>query len=241
MQQFESFRVHRAREQAHTCDIAARPIDAGHEAGFDWIAAIHEHDRCNRGCRFCCQCGDVTTERCDDTDMPPNQIGRERRQPVRLAFGPAIFDGHVLALDKASFLQAPTERVHMQRGRGTVKKPDHWYRRLLLRLRRKRPCHCAAKHRDELASPHDLPRTPDVANLPHRRLFCCASQVARHNGVSRMPKLLPNHATTRLSPTASPHAHRSNAAARTCLPTRLPKLPRRRASTAVRSKPEVAN
>src|ERR1700722_15031078 len=52
MQQFESFRVHRAREQAHTCDIAARPVDAGHKAGFDWIAAIHEHDRCNRGCRL---------------------------------------------------------------------------------------------------------------------------------------------------------------------------------------------
>src|SRR5947208_7502058 len=40
--QFQSFGVHRTGEQAHTGDVAARPIDAGHEAGFDRIAAIHE-------------------------------------------------------------------------------------------------------------------------------------------------------------------------------------------------------
>ncbi|MGB6663234.1 MAG: hypothetical protein WBE90_30155 [Xanthobacteraceae bacterium] len=40
MQKFYSFGVHRAGEQAHTCDVAAWPIDAGYEARFDRIAAV---------------------------------------------------------------------------------------------------------------------------------------------------------------------------------------------------------
>ena len=41
-----------------------------------------------------------------------NQIGRERRQSVILAFRPAVLDCHVLTLDVAGLLQALAERGH---------------------------------------------------------------------------------------------------------------------------------
>jgi hypothetical protein len=52
MQQFQPFGFHRAGKQAHTSDIAARSIDAGYQAGFDRIAAIHEDNRYRRSGRF---------------------------------------------------------------------------------------------------------------------------------------------------------------------------------------------
>ena len=42
----------------------------------------------------------------DHGDLPANQFGRQRRQPIELIFGPAVFDRHVLALDIAGLLQA---------------------------------------------------------------------------------------------------------------------------------------
>ena len=42
----------------------------------------------------------------DHGDLPANQIGRQRRQPVDLILGPAVFDRDVLAFDIAGVLQA---------------------------------------------------------------------------------------------------------------------------------------
>ena len=42
----------------------------------------------------------------DHGDPSANQIGRQRRQPIDLILGPAVFDRDVLALDIAGFLQA---------------------------------------------------------------------------------------------------------------------------------------
>ena len=42
----------------------------------------------------------------DHGDLSANQIGRQRRQPIDLILGPAVFDRHVLALDIAGVLQA---------------------------------------------------------------------------------------------------------------------------------------
>ena len=42
----------------------------------------------------------------DHGDPSANQIGRQRRQPIDLILGPAVFDRHVLALDIAGVLQA---------------------------------------------------------------------------------------------------------------------------------------
>ena len=45
-------------------------------------------------------------DRDDHGDLSANQIGRQRRQPIDLILGPAVFDRHVLALDIAGLLQA---------------------------------------------------------------------------------------------------------------------------------------
>ena len=42
----------------------------------------------------------------DHGDLSANQFGRQRRQPIDLILGPAVFDRHVLALDIAGLLQA---------------------------------------------------------------------------------------------------------------------------------------
>ena len=39
-------------------------------------------------------------------DLAADQIGGQRRQPVVLIVGPAVFDGHALAFDKARLLQS---------------------------------------------------------------------------------------------------------------------------------------
>ena len=48
----------------------------------------------------------ATTGRGDHGDLSANQFGRQRRQPIELILGPAVFDRHVLALDIAGVLQA---------------------------------------------------------------------------------------------------------------------------------------
>ena len=83
-----------------------------------------------------------TSGRDDHGDLPANQFGRQRRQPIELILGPAVFDRHVLALDIAGLLQAlakcaQTVRVIASGDRG-VEEPDHRHRRLL-RARRERP------------------------------------------------------------------------------------------------------
>jgi hypothetical protein len=76
-----------------------------------------------------------------------------------LILGPAVYDRHILALDIAALFEALAEcaqTVGHRIGRPAVKKSDHRHCRLL-RARRERPrgC-CAAKQRDELASPHSI-------------------------------------------------------------------------------------
>src|SRR6516162_1081455 len=89
---------------------------------------------------------------------------------------PAVFDRYILALDIASFGQAPTEGGSHRRvrpGRRTVEKPDHRHPRLL-RARRERPGGgSAAEQRDELASSevgHGLPSGTRCASLPQAQV-----------------------------------------------------------------------
>ena len=82
-----------------------------------------------------------TSGRDDHGDLSANQIGRQRRQPIDLILGPAVFDRHVLALDIAGLLQALAKSAQTVRGRVRrcgVEEPDHRHRRLL-RARRERP------------------------------------------------------------------------------------------------------
>src|ERR1700676_375276 len=88
-----------------------------------------------------------------------NQIGRQCRQPIILAFCPAVFDHHIAAFDVTGFAQ-PFEkgrqgpRVSLRRL--GVDKSDHRHR-LLLRARCERPRGCrAAEKGDDLAPLHSI-------------------------------------------------------------------------------------
>src|SRR5262249_61904934 len=84
-----------------------------------------------------------------------DQFSSQRRKPIELPIGPAVFDGHVLTLDIAGLLQAlmkfgqTSHRKHRRGCRAEI--PDHRHRRLL-RARRQRPrgSH-AGDERDEVA------------------------------------------------------------------------------------------
>src|SRR5262249_169325 len=105
-----------------------------------------------RECRRC------EVWRDDDGYPAADQIGRQFRQPIIVIVRPEVFDGHVLALDIASFAEPFSEccdKICAPFGRTTEEKPDHWPRRLL-RVRRDRPRSRAAEQRDELASPHSI-------------------------------------------------------------------------------------
>ena len=101
---------------------------------------------------LCCQ-------RNDHPDLPPNQVGRQDRQPVDLIVGPAVFNRAVLTLDKAGLPEALAKgrREGHVAGRA-AQKADHRHRRLL-RTRGERPRCRAAEERDERASSHG-PRLP---------------------------------------------------------------------------------
>src|SRR5262249_36728558 len=99
------------------------------------------------------------TGRGDDHNLTSNQIGCQCRQPVIVAFCPAILDRRVLPLDVAGFLQSLAKRGRAERiplCRCAIEKSDHWHR-WLLRASRERPCHRrAAEQADELAALHSI-------------------------------------------------------------------------------------
>ena len=107
---------------------------------------------------------EASSGRGDHGDLPANQFGRQRRQPIELTLGPAVFNRHVLALDVACLLQALAEcaqTIRVRRQAMWVEEPDHRHRRLL-RPRRERPRRRrAAEQRDELA--------PRLTRSPRRR------------------------------------------------------------------------
>src|SRR6266516_3145845 len=86
-----------------------------------------------------------------------NQFGREHRQSIVMAFRPAIFDSHVLALDIAFLFQPLAECAQadcLQGSRYTAEDAQHGYSGLL-RVRRER---CSdrrtSNHFDEIAPSH---------------------------------------------------------------------------------------
>src|SRR5580692_1386615 len=95
-----------------------------------------------------------------------NKIRREDRQPVRMALGPAKLDCHVLAVDKAGFLQALAECLGFLGIWGsTVKKPDHRQRRLL-RAGGERPrSYRGADEHNELAPPHSITSSASASSV----------------------------------------------------------------------------
>src|SRR5262249_29713672 len=146
-------------EKIDTRQVTSWPGEAGDKAKPDRVFADAEDDGTRCGGRLGRQCYVAPSGRSDNGDLPPNQLGRQRRQPIVLALRPAVLDRHVLTLDEARFLQpiaecAQTVREGFRRYR--VDKPDHRHRGLL-RARRERPRNCcAAEQRDERAPLHSI-------------------------------------------------------------------------------------
>ena len=146
--------------------VATRPGETGDKTKLDRVIADAEDDRDRRCCSFGRARGHAAG-RGDDGDLSANQIGHQCRQAIVLAFQPVVLDGHVLALDVASFVEAFAERGRKARGgigRPVSDKPDYRQRRLL-RARGERPRRRrTAEKGDELASSHCFPRGQDGAS-----------------------------------------------------------------------------
>src|SRR5262245_40322202 len=133
-------------------DVPTRPIEAGHEAGLDRIAADGEHAR---NCLGRCLGRDRRGNRAshDHGHSMVDELGHSGWQSTVLAFPhPAVLDGYILAFDVAGFTKAAVERGDELRIRSkAAKKSDQWHR--LLRPRRHRPRRRrAAKQRDDLTT-----------------------------------------------------------------------------------------
>src|SRR5215469_15306371 len=88
-----------------------------------------------------------------------NQIGSERREPIKATFGPAILDCRILTFDKTGLVEATQkcldELLEWTWCR-TTEESDHW-QRPLLRVHSERPGRgSAAKKRNEFPPFHGL-------------------------------------------------------------------------------------
>ena len=154
-QEFQPLCGQLTTEKIDSCQIAARPGKAGDKTLPDRVFRGHEDDGDCRGGRPGRKLG--TSGRGDHRDLPANQFGRQRRQPLHLVLSPAVFDRDVLALDVAGLLEALAERpqaIRISVRRLAVEETDHRHRRLL-RVRRERPRRRAAEYEYEF-SPSDV-------------------------------------------------------------------------------------
>ena len=91
-------------------EVAARPAETCDQSDLHRVGRHCKDDRDGRG-------GGLGGERrrdigaADDVDLAADEVGRQDRQPVVLAAGPAIFDCDVATLDEACFAQALQERA----------------------------------------------------------------------------------------------------------------------------------
>ena len=153
MQQPESFPTERNIEKAYTSDVAARSIQIGDKAGGYRVFPAAEDDRYSFcGGHDCCHRAVVGN---DDCNLAADQIGCQRRKPVRLIIAVAILDTDVAAFRVTGLAQAAMERSKQMAEaslRAAAEKSDHRHR--LLRARDKRHRNSsAAKSRDEVPPP----------------------------------------------------------------------------------------
>src|SRR5262245_44494764 len=158
MQQFNSLCRQLNREKIDAREITPGPGEARDQTELDGVGTDIEHDGDRRGCRLGLQ-RRMRTPSSDHSNASPNQFGGERRQPLGLVLGPAVFDRHVLAFYEARVLDALAkcaERLGERLRRLSIEESDHRHR-LLLRACRERPC-CgrATDQRDELAAVHSI-------------------------------------------------------------------------------------
>src|SRR5262245_37332198 len=154
-QEFQPLRRQLPAEEIDTCQVTTRPGEAGDETKSDRVFRDPEDDGDRRGCRLGRQWRRNTSGRDNHGDLPPNQLGRQLRQPIKLILAPTIYDRYVIALDIAGVLEAlakSAQTVLDSLRRSVIKEADHRHRRLLRARREWKGCRRAAEKGDELAS-----------------------------------------------------------------------------------------
>src|SRR5262249_22459439 len=103
-----------------------------------------------------------------------------------VASTPADLDPHVAPRSPTQLLE-PFQKCQMARLRADrvcaypFQETDEANSLALLRTHRERPCRCAAKQCDEIASPHRAPLQADDRTLPCWRLHCASRQIRAAN------------------------------------------------------------
>src|SRR6516162_5591181 len=83
---------------------------------------------------FAARAAGGAAHRHDQVDLAADEVGGQRRQPIIMALGPAVFELDVLALDVAGFTQSLMERTaEVWRGREGTELADYRHRLLLRR------------------------------------------------------------------------------------------------------------
>src|SRR4051795_4344301 len=95
-------------EGAEAYEVAARPGQAGDEAGRDRVAYA-EDNRDRQGCVFRCDCRDAALGH-DHVDLAADEVGGQGGQPIIAVLRRAVFNRYVLSLDIAGVAETETER-----------------------------------------------------------------------------------------------------------------------------------
>jgi hypothetical protein len=131
-------------------------IEAGDKTQCDRVTADTKDNRYCRG-RCLCRQRYLVAADYDHRYAVAHEIGCERRQLINSVLRITILDRHVLALDKACFLQAPEKRndvVLVVRISGLGAEPPYHRQWLILRPRHHRPRRCASQSGDYLTAVH---------------------------------------------------------------------------------------
>src|SRR5262245_48999558 len=182
-QQLQPLRLHLGDKRAGSRNVAARTMQAGHEASPNRVGASHEDDRYGRGRRLGRQGRYVATDCNDDGHMLTHEIGGEPRQSVVLTLSPTRVEGEVLTFDKACFIETLADdrnERHVNSRRTAAEQSDH-RKRTLLRARRERPRGSAAEQRDERAAL--IKKTRSHGTIAKRRCFIPAFSFPRFDSI----------------------------------------------------------
>ena len=134
-------------EKIDACQVAPRPGEACDKTEPDRVFGCEKDDGYRRGCGLGRHRRSGAAGRDDHGHLAAHQFGGERRQPIELSLGPAVFDRQILALDLTGLLQALAKAPQAPRRpvrRLGIEMADHWHCRLL-RAHRERPRRRTAK------------------------------------------------------------------------------------------------
>jgi hypothetical protein len=109
-------------KEVHAGGVAARSIEARYQAELDWVTAHAKHDRDRRSGSLSHDRGVGRTGSSDHPHAAANEIGRQLRQAIVLAFRPPILYRQILALDVSgvSAVAAPPSSVNPPRRRSAA-------------------------------------------------------------------------------------------------------------------------